>query len=134
MSLVHKEGVTKYIPQRDPFIMVDNLLSIDHNEIVTKVFITNDNIFVKDGIISFYGILEHIAQSTALGYGYTHENCIGVIGKISDCVCIRNPNANNDILSNISIEKSLDKSLLVSAKCFQDNTEILHCNMYLYFN
>lgn len=134
MYLVYKEDIINYIPQRIPFIMVDNLISISNNEIVAKVRISDNNVFAKEGIVSFYGILEFIAQSTALGYGFTHENCIGVIGKISDCICIKSTKTNNDILSNISIEKELDKSLLISAKCFQDNQKILKCNMYLYFS
>lgn len=131
--MVTNEYITTYIPHREPFIMVDTLISVSHNNIITSFSIPANNIFVNNNKLSYYGVLEHIAQSAALGYGYLNGNRIGMIGKITKCTCWREPNIYKSIKTSICIEKTLESSILISAKCLQGQADILECHMYLYF-
>ncbi|MBQ5453861.1 MAG: hypothetical protein IIU03_05565 [Bacteroidales bacterium] len=65
------EGIKTFIPQREPFLMVDKLFSATENSVETGLTIKEDNILVsEDGRFSESGVIEHIAQSAACFAGY----------------------------------------------------------------
>lgn len=53
------------IPQRDPIVMIDTLWRADDESAETGLYIKEDNIFCRDGVLTEPGILEHAAQSAA---------------------------------------------------------------------
>jgi 3-hydroxymyristoyl/3-hydroxydecanoyl-(acyl carrier protein) dehydratase len=65
------EGIKTFIPQREPFLMVDKLFSATENYVETGLTVKEDNILVsEDGRFSESGVIEHIAQSAACFAGY----------------------------------------------------------------
>lgn len=83
------EELKKLIPQRDPIVQVDNVVSAAENEAVTELLVRADNCFVmQDGLMAENGLIEHIAQSAsafaghrALAAGATNPP-VGFIGEV----------------------------------------------------
>ncbi|MEE3447202.1 MAG: hypothetical protein VZQ51_01180 [Bacteroidales bacterium] len=81
------EGIKTFIPQREPFLMVDKLFSATENSVETGLTIKEDNILVsEDGRFSESGVIEHIAQSAACFAGYNDwiNKCPIVLGYIAE--------------------------------------------------
>lgn len=64
--------VENLIPQRFPFVMVQELTEYSESHLVSGLEIKEDNIFVQDGIFQASGLIEHQAQSVALHTGYQY--------------------------------------------------------------
>jgi hypothetical protein len=71
--LVPSSEVSTFIPQRDPIVMVDGLLSHSADASTSILTIRTDNIFVSEGLLQAPGLIEHIAQTAALRAGYSHK-------------------------------------------------------------
>ncbi len=64
------DGIKTFIPQREPMLMVDKLLSASETDVETGLTVADSNIFVEGGVLSETGLIEHIAQSAATFAGY----------------------------------------------------------------
>lgn len=87
MSTDTTEEITRYIPQRPPFVMVDKVLYDDDTITRTSFLVKDDNIFIEDGRLEAAAMVENIAQTAAAGAGYKavhrHEAVkVGFIGAI----------------------------------------------------
>ena len=58
--------IVNALPHKSPFVMVDELCFMNKIKASAKLFINENNIFVKNGFFQEPGIIEHIAQSAAL--------------------------------------------------------------------
>lgn len=83
------EDIKKLIPQREPFIMVDEIEASDGTHAVTAININSGNYFLlPDGTMSETGLIEHIAQSCSALMGCQawerqEENPpVGLIGEV----------------------------------------------------
>jgi len=63
--------ITKLIPQREPMIMIDKLLSFSEKEVSTSFKIIKENVFVQSGVLQEVALIENIAQTAAAGTGYS---------------------------------------------------------------
>ncbi len=62
-------SIRKFLPHREPMLMVDDVLFLDEHTIETDFKIKEDNIFIEDGYLNEVGIIENAAQT-----------CSGIIG------------------------------------------------------
>ena len=86
---VNAENITTLIPQRDPFVMIDNLLHDDEVRTNTNFTIRSENIFVSGNELSAAALVENIAQTAAAGAGYKAISqdspvLVGFIGAIKN--------------------------------------------------
>lgn len=65
--IISKEKIESYIPQRAPFIMIDNLIEATTETFKTDFRILPDNIFVEKGVLREFALIENIAQSSSAG-------------------------------------------------------------------
>lgn len=84
-----KERIIKYLPQRDPFVMVESLWLNNETTTITSLTITDSNCLVERGIFTESGLLENMAQTAAVrvGYGFIEtglEVPVGFITAIKD--------------------------------------------------
>src|SRR5210317_916376 len=105
-----KETVHKLIPQKPPMVMVDTLIYHDEQKTSTGFLIQKDNIFVEDGVLSEEGMIENMAQSSALRTGWIGKSekggeqfspPVGVIGAVKNFKLYLNPKINTGIITNI---------------------------------
>lgn len=89
--------IRSLIPQREPVLMVDRLISVDGNTATTCLTVRSDLFFVADGQLAETGMIEHIAQSASAFAGYqarrqgAAEPPVGYIGEVKKFCCHRCP-------------------------------------------
>jgi 3-hydroxymyristoyl/3-hydroxydecanoyl-(acyl carrier protein) dehydratase len=125
--------VKNFIPQRNPILMVDNLICIVENT-ATTTYKIKESIFTNDSnIMNKYGLIEHVAQSSALFYGYLHGKSFGMIGKIKDLQICDDLIVDSLITSKISIIKEIGNLVSVITESYHDQEIIMKSEMLLNF-
>ncbi len=104
------EDIKKFIPQRDPVIMVDRLLSIDADTAVTCFTVRAGNYFMdEDDALSELGLIENIAQSASAFAGYKSiaagetEPPVGYIAEVKNFRCYRRPGIDEEIQTTVTV-------------------------------
>jgi len=133
MLVSNIEEVKKFIPQRHPIVMVDNLISITNNTATTSYEI-NDSVFLnKNKFMNKYGLIEHVAQSSALFYGYLHGKSFGMIGKIKNLEICDDLILGTIITSEITIIKEIGNLVSVYTESYSNNISLMKSEMLLNF-
>jgi 3-hydroxymyristoyl/3-hydroxydecanoyl-(acyl carrier protein) dehydratase len=55
--------IKKYLPHREPMLMVDMILDMDDEKVETIFEIKSDNIFIENGFFIESGLIENMAQT-----------------------------------------------------------------------
>ncbi|MDO4755091.1 MAG: beta-hydroxyacyl-ACP dehydratase [Parabacteroides sp.] len=104
-----QEDIKKLIPQREPIIMVDQLVSVKEDRIVTRFTVPDQNLFLYERReMAETGLIEHIAQSASAWAGYkalssgASEAPIGYIGEIKNFRCYRRPVVGEQLQTTIT--------------------------------
>lgn len=110
-----------YIPQREPFVMVDELISCSEENVTTSFLVKDDCLFVEDGHLLPYGILENIAQTCAAGIGYANSCSnqpikIGFIGSIKNFELSRQPRCGETLTTTTAIIEEVFSLTLIRAE------------------
>jgi len=117
--------ITDLIPQRSPFIFVDNIFNIEENSFETCFTVPVDGILVKNSCLTESAIVEHVAQSMAAYMGYTNKSCpirIGVLGAIKHFIIYQKPHTGDILHTKIVILNRVFSTILLHAKVQQDQT------------
>ncbi len=138
--------ITKFLPHREPFLMVDNVLSIDDEHVSTSFTIKTDCIFNENGYFNEAGMTENAAQtcSSIVGKGYFQDDdvlgertkLIGFISAIKTLKVSRCPEVGTTIETYAKINSKLatDQYVMCSIACTisQNQEELLSCEMNLF--
>ncbi|MEY3237377.1 MAG: hypothetical protein RI883_1478 [Bacteroidota bacterium] len=137
--LVSKENIKSVIPQREPFVMVDNLLAVN-DEVYTTNFVVNpNNIFLENECLQEYGLIENIAQSCAAGISYTKMNTAeqmgeGFIGSISKLTLHELPKVNDTLTTIITKKFEVGNMFLLHGKVLLNERLLIECELKLVGN
>ncbi len=128
--------ITDLIPQRDPFIMVDKLISSDETKTVSSFFIKTENIFCESNQFREPGMIENIAQTVAAGRGYQgfkekKAPQIGYIGSIKSLKIHFFPKENTTIVTQIEITSQVLNFTSVSGKIIADDKVAAECELVI---
>ena len=103
------DDIKLLIPQREPFIMVDEIEASDDTHAVTALTVRTDNYFMlPDGTMSETGVIEHIAQSCSALMGcvaleqHLTNPPVGLIGEVKRFECQKRPDAGKRIETSIT--------------------------------
>ena len=132
--LISKEYIAEFIPQKDPIIMVDELLYCDELKTVSQFTITPGNIFVKNGVLKEPGIIENMAQTGALKAGYESrrrgiEPMVGFIGAVKDLKIYAVPSVGSVIHTEILITNEVFNITIIKARTCCNEILIAECEM-----
>lgn len=100
------------LPQREPFVMVSQLLHYDEVVTATRFVIEADNIFCRNGVLSASGLIENIAQTCAARIGYINKYIlhkdvnIGFIGAVRNLEIHDLPKVGQTIETRIEVLSS----------------------------
>lgn len=135
--LVSKTDIIKYIPQRDPIVMVHDLLEAGDNFVVTRLDIEPDNIFVEGDFFAEPGLVENIAQTAAVHVGYqcTLKGLpipIGYIAAIKELKIFRLPLKNSSITTSVRITNKVLDVTVVEGKVEQEGNTLCSCEMRIF--
>ncbi len=133
-TIISKEEIINYIPQRSPIVMVDSFFGVDDDIAVSGLSIDSDNMFCEKDIFSECGIIEHIAQSAALRVGYVCKKNnepvpVGFIGAVNKCHIAALPHIGDTLKTEIKIEKEVLDITLISATVKNGNQLVANCMM-----
>lgn len=129
-----KEACLALIPQRFPFVMIDNLLEYDEFRLVSSFRVVAENIFVDNKEFEAAGLIEHMAQSVALHTGYQfflkHEPApTGYIGSIKSVEISRLPQLNEELTTEVTILHEFGGVTLVDIKSSVNGEQIAQSQM-----
>jgi 3-hydroxymyristoyl/3-hydroxydecanoyl-(acyl carrier protein) dehydratase len=127
-----EDSALQYIPQRPPFVMVDNLVFCNSEQTQTTFIIKEDNLFLVNNQFIEMGILENIAQTCAVRLGYLNRNMpikIGMIGSVDNYEIQYLPLVGEKINTTITIMAEVLNIVLLSAIVLCGEKTVASCNM-----
>ena len=104
------EDIKRLIPQREPFMMMDEIEASDGTHAVTALTVLKENYFILyDGTMAETGLIEHIAQSCSALMGLQaleQENPgenppVGLIGEVKRFECQCRPKIGEKVTTSI---------------------------------
>ena len=131
------EDIIALIPQKAPFVMVSKLLYADETTIRSGFIITNDNVFVKDGVFQEAGLMENIAQTAALRAGYMalKDNKpveTGYIGAVKDFEVFNLPKIGDELTTEITIQNQIFNVTVIDGKIWLNGDLLAQCEMKVF--
>ncbi|HBE02690.1 MAG: hypothetical protein A2096_04855 [Spirochaetes bacterium GWF1_41_5] len=129
--------VTSYIPHRAPMLLVDRIIEITREKITSELTIKEDNIFFDSGLLIEPGLIEHMAQTSALhaGYWYKDEDKdapVGFIGLIRDLKIYALPAAGSVIFTRSELTQRVLNANLSCGKVFCKDRLLAQCEMRIF--
>lgn len=136
---ISKENIEKVIPQRAPFIMVDNLLEASMTNLESDFLVRSENIFVKNEMLQEPALIENIAQTCAAGFGFLESQKdgkprLGFIGGISKVEVHSLPKVNAKINTKVEVTYRLENVFLIKGENFCNGKKLLECEMKIIVN
>ena len=130
-------NIESLIPQRPPFVMIDELTSCDETVIQTRFKIKPENIFVENGKFTEAGLVENIEQTAAerAGHVATLENKpvqVGYIGAIKNLVIYALPFVNDELVTEVIIENQIFDVMLINGKVSCNTRLLAQCEMKIF--
>jgi len=135
--IVSQDNITAIIPQRPPFVMIDQLITCDEVYSSTTFLIKADNLLVEDGELSEAGIIENIAQTAAAGFGYiTQQNkkpiAAGYIAAVKNLEIFALPKVGEIIETSVAITNQIFDVTIISGSVKCNGTLLASCEMKIY--
>jgi predicted hotdog family 3-hydroxylacyl-ACP dehydratase len=136
--LASKKNITDFIPQREPIVMIDDLVEASDIHSVTQLQIRNENIFVEGGRFTEPGLVENIAQTAAaqVGYQCSVKNIpvpLGYIAAVKNLTIFKLPVVNSRITTSIKIVNQVLDVTLAEGKVVNENgDECCRCEMRIF--
>jgi hypothetical protein len=134
--IITKENIELYIPQRAPFIMIDNLVDTTPEKFETDFLVLNDNIFLEEGLLREYALIENIAQTGSAGLATVkrplQKKIAGnFIGGISKLKLYHLPKVDDTICTIVHLIAQLDNMFLLSGANYVNGRKLVECEIKL---
>lgn len=133
--LINKDSICNYIPQRFPFVMIDELVAASETGFESRFEILDSNIFLKDTILSESALIENIAQTCAAGFGYLgaqngeEAGKLGFIGAVSKLEVSGHANSGDVVETKIEVLSTFDTIHLIEGTAFLNGNPLVSCQM-----
>lgn len=133
---ISKAEIEHYIPQRAPFIMIDNLVLATSEKFETDFTILPDNIFVEEGLLREFALIENIAQSSSAGLAvfkrYPGEQLVdGFIGGISKLKLYELPKVGDTVYTIVNLVAEIQNMFLLRGETFVNERKLIECELKL---
>jgi predicted hotdog family 3-hydroxylacyl-ACP dehydratase len=132
---IQGEDIKRLIPQRAPFMMVDEFESGDDNHAVTRLTIAKDNYFMlTDGTMATTGLIEHMAQSCSALAGSRSDSTspIGMIAEIKHFLCSRRPEAEETLQTEVAFNMTFGQMTLAHCTCTSKGETIAEVDLKIF--
>jgi predicted hotdog family 3-hydroxylacyl-ACP dehydratase len=141
-AIAEGEQLLKFIPQRQPMVMIDKLFFSDAEKCITGLHISEENIFCSDGLFREPGLIENMAQTAAVHAGYNSSMQategaykgapIGFIGAIKDLKIHFQPSVNSEITTEIKITHQIFEATVVNAFVSCNGDKAAECELKIF--
>ncbi|MFT7102883.1 MAG: hypothetical protein ACJAYA_001460 [Bacteroidia bacterium] len=143
--LVGREEVLTFIPQRMPIVVVHGLTAHSETSSTSIFNVENNHLFVKDGKFLPSGLMENIAQSSALRAGYhfsqqvptegeAPEPPIGFIGSLKNFVVTDLPSVGSVLYTTVTVTYEVMGMQVVEASVTCGKNIIASCEMKIFLS
>ncbi len=135
--LVSRHDITRFIPQRDPIVMVHELMEANDEQASTSFTIEPGNVFLSDGYFAEPGLIENIAQTAAVqaGYYYLQNNLpvpIGYIAAVKNLKILHLPKENSTIQTKVRVTNKVLDVTVVEGTIEQQGKLLCSCEMRIF--
>jgi 3-hydroxyacyl-[acyl-carrier-protein] dehydratase len=142
--LIQREDVLRFIPQREPIVMVHGLL--EHGPTTSRaLFIVEEgNLFVRDGRLLPSGLMEHIAQSAAIRSGYAFTQMpvgegpakppVGFIAGLKDFEVHALPAVGETLHTTITELNVIGNMTVIKGETYRGDTQLASCEMKVFLS
>lgn len=131
--------IQQYLPHREPMLMVDSILEIGNEEVITTFKIKGDNVFIENEKFSEVGLIENMAQTSSATFGHTFfesENkkvkVIGFITNIKSVKIHNTPKIGEEIISKAKLVSRFENICHISCQSFVENQMITEAEINLF--
>lgn len=138
-------NIAKFLPHKPPFLMVDNVLTINDEHVSTSFTIKPDCIFNDNGVFNEAGLVENAAQtcSSIVGKSFFNEKdiegegtkLIGFISAIKKVEIKSCPKVGSKIITNATLKSRFDTEVysICTINCVitLQHQELLSCELNL---
>lgn len=113
--------IHELLPQQEPFVMVGRLTYFDDVSTITQTEVSEDNIFVDEGVFSSSGIVENIAQTCAARIGYVNKYIllkgvqVGFIGALRNLQILSWPKVGETLTTRVDVIDQVFGMILAQA-------------------
>ena len=120
-------SVNELLPQQPPFVMVDALTHYEEKIVISETTVRASNIYVDNGTMQCYSLIENIAQTCAARIGYINKYIlrrgiqIGYIGSLKNLTIESLPQIGDVITTEIQIQDEILDMILATAIVRKDN-------------
>jgi len=134
-----EQDILSLIPQRPPFVIIDKLIDTNEKSGCSTFKISEQNIFVKNGVLTEPGLIENIAQTAAARIGYISlsENKavpVGYIGAVQNLEIFDLPKIKEEIRTETTVDNEIYNVTIITGKVTCKEKLIASCNMKIYIN
>ena len=133
------KDIYKLIPQRKPFVMVDEFEATGDNAGQSALCVRTDNYFIlPDGTMAETGLIEHVAQScSALAgshalSGGSSAPPVGIIGEVKHFSCNRRPRSGERIETTVSFGMSFGNVTMATGKAYVCGEQIVEITLKIF--
>ena len=131
--------ILSIIPQRAPFVMVDQLTACDGTGAKSIFLVKKENILVRDGKLSEAGLVENIAQTAAARSGYlikTEKKTpqIGYIGDVKNLEIASLPEVDSELETEVRIKNQIFDITVISGTVKCDGQLLATCEMKIFIS
>jgi predicted hotdog family 3-hydroxylacyl-ACP dehydratase len=131
---ITREQIAEIIPQKAPFVMIDNLVEATGEMFESNFTVRNENIFLRDNQLTEPALIENIAQTCAAGFASLQkdqqgEPKIGFIGGITKLQVHSLPVIHEQVDTRVTVLYQLDQVFLVKGESFCSGKMLLECEM-----
>lgn len=135
--MIATENITQYLPQRPPFVMVDEIVDATEQVSRTKFEIREGHLFVNDGMFTEPGLVENMAQTAAAGTGYHAKQSgkqpvIGYIGALKNLNVMQLPKVGDIITTEIVFKNQVMNVHIVQGTVYNNDIEIANCELKIF--
>jgi predicted hotdog family 3-hydroxylacyl-ACP dehydratase len=135
--IILQDNITSVIPQRPPFVMIDELVSCNEICSITTFQVKAENVLVRNGKLSEAGITENIAQTAAAGLGYVTLQSndpieIGYIAAVKNLEIFAQPEVGDVIETNVTIINRVFDVTIVSGSVECGGILLAKCEMKIF--
>jgi len=132
-------NIHNYLPHREPMLMVDYILELTKENVMTSFLITEDNIFVHDNEFAESGLIENMAQtcSSILGQSFFENpnadtKVIGFITNIKKIEIFSLPKVGDKIISKASLISQYENICHIFCETFHNDELLIRAEINLF--
>lgn len=124
MELTHI-NIQEYLPHREPLLMVDGIIELCKEKVITRFSIQADNIFLLNNQLQESGLIENMAQTCAsiVGQSFFDDQSndtkvIGFITSIKKVNIFSLPHLGQEIITKAKLVSQYENICNVSCETF----------------